>query len=323
MNSAVTPLVTIVIPTYGRSKMVDAAVKSALAQDYDADAYEVIVVDSSPTDDVRKTVEQLRRSAGERLRYAWKEPEGPGPSRNLGTRLGSGRVVAFLDSDCRATPEWIRHGVAAFEEGVGLVQGAVLPDPTARRSVFTHYLAVEEESFLYETANMFYRREALDQSGGFRADLTPTADRPMGGEDVDLAWRVKRLGWRSRFAPTALVYHEVVPIPVWRWIVVKRLYVFPLLTKRNPEVRRFCYHRYFYDRAQCLLALGLLGVVCASATPWTLALCLPYVVARASEPTATLNGFKRPLRVAAYFLRDVASFGLLLAGSIRYRSVLL
>jgi len=47
------------------------------------------------------------------------------------------------------------------------------------------------------------------------------------------------------------------------------------------------------------------------------------VVTRAFEPTTSLRGFKRPLRVAAYALRDIAGLTILLAGSIRYRTVLL
>jgi hypothetical protein len=36
-----------------------------------------------------------------------------------------------------------------------------------------------------------------------------------------------------------------------------------------------------------------------------------------------MRGVLRPLRVAPYFIRDVFSFLILLAGSLRYRSLLL
>jgi GT2 family glycosyltransferase len=145
----------------------------------------------------------------------------------------------------------------------------------------------------------------------------------MGGEDVDLAWRVKRNGWRSRFCHEALVYHEVQPIPVLRWIYLRRMFIWPLLAKRFPELRRVFFARYFYDRHQAWMVLALIGVLTAWLTPYTLAMVVPYVISRAIEPTRTLRGPLRLLRVAAYSLRDVASLVIFIAASVRFRSLLL
>jgi glycosyltransferase involved in cell wall biosynthesis len=267
-------------------------------------------------------LESLASSAPCRFRWAHKEAEGPGPSRNLGVAMSEGEIVAFMDSDCFATPEWVRHGVAAFAPGVGIVQGRTVPDPDEPLGVFRWYLRVEQESFVYETANIFYRRGPFLESGGFGRDLTPHADTPTGGEDVAVAWRVKRRGWHSRFCPKALVYHEVVPLSVWNWIVIKRLYVFPCLIQEFPELRRFMYGSYFLDRGQALFALAGAGLTGSLLHPGLLVLALPYLAVRITEPSGTLRGPARLIRVGAYFLRDAASFLLLLAGSIRYRTVL-
>jgi GT2 family glycosyltransferase len=48
-----------------------------------------------------------------------------------------------------------------------------------------------------------YRRAAWQQAGGFDPALW------MYMEDVDLAWRLQRLGWRSIYAPDARVYHQL------------------------------------------------------------------------------------------------------------------
>jgi hypothetical protein len=228
-----------------------------------------------------------------------------------------------MDSDCQASREWLRAGIAAFEDAVGVVQGRTRPDPAGAPGILTWYVSVEQEGFLYECANIFYRREAFERAGGFAPDLTPHAETPMGGEDVELAWRVKRAGWRSRFAPDAVVYHEVVRITPWRWLFNKRLFIWPRLKREVPELSRFLVAGCFYDRGQACFALGLAGVALSWRSPWALALWLPYAVLRASEPTRSLRGPLRLVRVLAYGARDAVSFAVLLAGSIRYRSLLL
>jgi GT2 family glycosyltransferase len=232
--------------------------------------------------------------------------------------------VAFLDSDCQASPGWLRNGIAKFEDGVGLVQGRTVPDPTVPHSVFNRSLEVYQESFFYETANIFYRREAFEQAGGFLADQRGDTEKWLvGGEDVDLAWKVKRAGWKSVFAEDALVTHVVVRLPVWRWIFQTRISSVPLVVGANPELRGFFYARYFFDKTQALLLCALIGMGLAWFFPLALVLVLPYIVRRVSEPSLTLKGPVRLLRAALYFPRDLAMLCALVAGSIRHRALLL
>lgn len=288
------------------------------------EAFEVIVVDSSRDSANVDLVADLQSEARCALSCLHKEPEGPGPSRNLGAANARGAFFAFLDSDCEASPGWLSAGIAEFQPDVGIVQGKTIPEPGIPHSVFHRSLEVLEESCFYETANVFYRREAFEETGGFLADPKGHSEKwVVGGEDVDLAWRVKRSGWKSRFAREALVTHAVVAIPPWRWFFETRMSAVPLVVSGYPELRQFFYARYFYNRTQALLTLGLLGVVGAVAHPAALLLALPYVIDRTSEPSQTLKGPLRLLRAALYLPRDLATLAALLLGSIRYRTLLL
>lgn len=317
------PRVSVVVPTFGSPECVRRAVRSLFKQTLPEKDYEVIVVDSSPNDSVARVVEDLQQHAAFDLRLFRKPPEGPGPSRNLGVAEARADFVALMDSDCEATPNWLRAGLTAFADGVGIVQGRTLPEPDKPLGVFKWYVLVEQENHVYECANLFYRKRAFDEAGGFRHDYNTTDAFVLGGEDVDLAWRVKRNGWKSRFAHDALVYHEVQLMPFHRWILVRRLVLWPGLVKRFPELRRFFFARYFYDRHQAALLLGLTATAAAWWWPVLLLLWLPYAVSRGSEPTRTLRGALRPVRVLVYLLRDVVSLGLFVASSLRYRSILL
>lgn len=317
------PIVSVIVPTYKRSDWLPKAIESLIGQDLAADEFEVIVADSSPDTRNADIVKHWSTRAKCRLVYLRKQPEGPGPSRNLGAANARGEFLAFMDSDCYASPGWLRQGIRRFRDGVGIVQGRTLPDPAGRPGIFTWYLRVEKESFIYEAANIFFRRQAFEQVEGFQKDARPTALSPLGGEDLDLAWRIKRLGWQSTFADDAVVYHEIQPTSVGRWLYNPRNAVWPGLAKRFPEIRAFFFARYFFDRHQAWLSLGLVGVLLAPWFPVGLVLLIPYLLSRALEPTQSLAGLKRLARPFIYLPRDLATFVTLAVASIRARSILL
>jgi glycosyltransferase involved in cell wall biosynthesis len=89
------PLLSVVIPTWNRARLVCEAVESALGQRIGQ--VEVIVVDDGSTDD---TATILTRNFGSRI-YLLRLPSrrGVGAARNAGVRMARGELLAFLDSD--------------------------------------------------------------------------------------------------------------------------------------------------------------------------------------------------------------------------------
>lgn len=316
--------VSVVIPAYKRPLLLEKAVRSVLTQDLALQRFEVIVVDSSPDDGNARGVDALKAQYhGVSLTLYRKSPEGPGPSRSLGAQRARGAIIAFLDSDCQATPGWLKAGLAAFREDIGIVQGRTLPAPDQPVGVFCRYVQIEAENPRYEAANIFFRRKCLAEVGEAKKDMTPNDERPTGGEDALMAWRAKRNGWHSTFAHDALVYHEVLPISMWQWLYEKRMFMLPWLAREVPELRREFYLGYFLDRAHACLTLLLVGGALAPFSLLWLACGIPYVIVRASEPTRTLQGAKRVVRALVYLPRDLIAFGLLALGSVRYRRLLL
>jgi hypothetical protein len=99
--------------------------------------------------------------------------------------------------------------------------------------------------------------------------------------------------------------------------------ILPWLVREIPEMRGEFYLHYFLDRTHAWLTVLILGLALTPLSPFWLAAAIPYIIARASEPTRTLHGIKRILRAMIYFPRDLLAFGLLLLGSVRYRTLLL
>jgi GT2 family glycosyltransferase len=107
------PLVSVVVPTFNRAKIVVVAIASALAQTYSPT--EVVVVDDGSSDE---TEEKIRHDYGtdSRVRYVRKENGGPASARNFGFAYAHGDYVALLDSDDTWHPWKLSLQIRAMEK---------------------------------------------------------------------------------------------------------------------------------------------------------------------------------------------------------------
>ena len=94
--------VSVIIPTYNRSRQVVDAVESVLAQSWPE--LEVLVIDDGSTDDTETVLSPYL----DRIRYVRKPNGGVSSARNRGIREATGGKVAFLDSDDTWHPDKLR-----------------------------------------------------------------------------------------------------------------------------------------------------------------------------------------------------------------------
>jgi glycosyltransferase involved in cell wall biosynthesis len=86
-------LVTVIIPTYNRLKMLKRAVGSVLRQSYRR--FELLVVDDGSTDGTQSEF----AGASSPIRYIYQKHRGVSAARNRGIAQAKGELIAFLDSD--------------------------------------------------------------------------------------------------------------------------------------------------------------------------------------------------------------------------------
>ena len=126
------PLVSVVIPTYNRAKLVCEAILSVLNQTYKN--IEIIVVDDGSTDNTREEIltqikgkliytndrefELITKNKNNRseikLKYIYQENSGVSSARNTGIRNAKGEYIALLDSDDLFLPRKIEMQVREF-----------------------------------------------------------------------------------------------------------------------------------------------------------------------------------------------------------------
>jgi GT2 family glycosyltransferase len=158
-------------------------------------------------------------------------PRGLSGARNTGTAVATGDVVAFLDDDAAAAPDWAERMLAAYRDptviGVG---GHVVPDWQAPRPAWfpDEFLWVVGSSYAGLPtgraeirnpigANMSFRRSVLDSVGGFDPDMGRSGADAAGCEETEFAIRARSAtGGRVVLEPDASCRHKVTPERVTR-----------------------------------------------------------------------------------------------------------
>jgi glycosyltransferase involved in cell wall biosynthesis len=198
------PKISVVVCAYNEERTIGQCLRSLQETGYSN--LEVIICDDGSRD---RTVEVARRYPCTIVKTPHR---GLGAARNAGIAASTGEIVAFLDADAYCHPEWpYRLALSLGDERVGATGGPNLPDPDAQlvaRAVAlspgapTHVLFSDDRAEHVPGCNMAFRREALEQVGGFDPAYT------SAGDDVDVCWKLLDQEGDIAFAPMAQVRHH-------------------------------------------------------------------------------------------------------------------
>ncbi len=202
------PRVTVVVPAYNEAQSLTLCLDALKAQDYPRSAVEIIVVDDGSTDETAA----IARAAD--VRVICQPNRGPASARNAGIAAATGEVILFTDADCEPLPDWITQMMAPLADPT--IAGVKGSYRTRQRETVARLAQCEfEERYdrlaRYPTIDFVdsyaaaFRAEVLWQAGGFDPAF-PHANN----EDVDLSYRLGRLGHRLVFNRRAVVYHRHV-----------------------------------------------------------------------------------------------------------------
>jgi GT2 family glycosyltransferase len=254
--------VSVVIPTYLRPEMLLKCVESILAGSRQPD--EIVVVGRKGDTGTENAIAMIdgAQHSSVKIRSEWVTEAGHVPPVETGARAASSDLVAIVDDDVTATPEWLASLVPHFADpGVGVVGGRVLvpgrplPKVKGRPGCVSWYgkhwanlgWIGGNSSFQVDSVmegNSIWRRELLAS-----LEFDPVLnfdDAVMYG--LDLCLQVKKRGRKLIYEPRALVYHHSAPrAPELdrqelgsRLFCLCRNYTYIIL-KRFPLWRRFVF----------------------------------------------------------------------------------
>jgi glycosyltransferase involved in cell wall biosynthesis len=278
------PKVSVIVPTRNRAAYLRMCLDALIAQIYPGSQLEVLVVDNESTDDTQTVVSEAAARARFPIHYFRKDNQGPAVSRNYGAARGTGEFLAFTDSDCLPSPNWLHSGISEIVRWweTGLVCGPIVPiSGDGAESLLVHQVdGSTHDDGIYPTANIIYRRSVFEALGGFDEQFGAYSwGPPVGGDDTDLGWRVRRAGYNATFAPMAVVYHQATPMSLKAAMLDPlRVQVIPRLLTLVPELREtFFWRRYFLGRHTAAWYLALLGLFVAPRRPAAIVLALPWL----------------------------------------------
>lgn len=327
MPAVAPPDIAVVVPSHQRALRLRWLLNSLEDQTLGRERFEVIVVHDYDERTTHDLFERNPLAAAGVLRHIRIEPGTgqPARQRNVGWRAASAPLIAFIDDDCRAEPDWLeRYLAAAKAHPRAIVQGVTKTEPYEYESwaaphVRTIDIPNPPNEFL-QTANILYPRDVLERLDGF--------DETFGaGEDTDLALRAMRAGIAVAGETGAVAYHAVEEYSLpdylrmsWKWRDLV------LLVRRYPELRRRGDWALgvFWRKSHWQLVLALAALGLARRVPLLGLLAAPYLNAKLRRRGPA----PRQLAVAAFELpgqavADAGEIAAMVAGSARHGALVL
>jgi O-antigen biosynthesis protein len=220
------PSFSVVVCTHNGAWTLDECLHALAQLNYPA--YEVIVVDDGSSDD---SASIARRHD---VHLISTPNRGLSAARNEGLAAATGEIVAYIDDDAVADPDWLAFLAATFLDSDHAAVGGpnLPPGADGERAACiantpggpAHVLLSDRVAEHIPGCNMAFRRERLEAVGGFDEQFR------VAGDDVDVCWRVQERGGTIGFHPAALVWHH-----------------------RRATVRGFWRQQRGYGRAEALL----------------------------------------------------------------------
>jgi len=198
------PKLSVIVASYESAKTIEACLES-LRKQRTGRAFEVIAVDSG-ADGAALLIE--RRFPEVRL-CSFSERKFCGAARNWAMGIARGEIVAFVDADCVARPDWVENLLEAHETPAPVIGGAIangnpesLVGWAAYFCEFSRWMPGTPPQWLDDIAgaNISYKRELFDRYGPFIEGTYCS--------DTEYHWRLGRDGIRLRFEPRSVVAHR-------------------------------------------------------------------------------------------------------------------
>jgi glucosyl-dolichyl phosphate glucuronosyltransferase len=225
-------MISIIIPTFNRSKLLRQAIASFIDQDTRQE-YEILVIDNGSTDDTKQITEQaIANHPNYIIRYIYEPEPGLLSGRHQGAISANGNILTFVDDDIVADRHWLEAIEYSFlDPTVQLVGGRNLPDYEVTPPAWIEWFweennygsscsslslldfgdrSMEINANYVWGLNFSIRKTALWELGGFHPDSTPKHLQHFQGDgETGLTLKANELGYKAIYQPQALIFHQV------------------------------------------------------------------------------------------------------------------
>jgi len=215
-------MVSIIILSYNSAKFIQPCLESIVSQDNHD--FEIIVVDNGSKDN---TLLLIKKDYPDVKIIENKENLGACIARNRGIDISKGEWILTLDCDIILEKDFLKKIMGlteGLEKKIGVLQPKILQ--MDKKTIYSYgiYLSnlrrfhdigkgqVESDKFNRTkyifgacSATAIYKRQMLEEIKGDTGYFDERFFFLV--EDVDLAWRAQKKGWKAKFCPEAISYH--------------------------------------------------------------------------------------------------------------------
>ena len=223
-----------IVCTYNRYDVLPDAIDSLLHQSMDPESLEIIVIDNSADQSAAARFRE-RYSQEPRVNYVFEPTPGLSHARNVGVARARSEIVAFIDDDAIATPDWASQIVRSFEKfdgAAGVVGGRVIPRWASERPPWLSEKLLSYLSIIDWGANLrplradewlvgcniAFDKQALLSVGGFSRALGRVGPSfaLLSNEEIEVCEKIQEAGRTLFYCPDALVHHVIDPTRLTR-----------------------------------------------------------------------------------------------------------
>jgi len=270
---------SIVIPTWNRSRLVDALLKSLYDERnrYKSGNTEVLVVDSSVGSEKESIV-----SSCEKYDAVYIEgDDSVRKKRNKGIQSSKYDYILFIDSDVTVEQGLLDEYVKAYANPHKVRLGGVLgyTEFVGKKTFWWKILEktnlVSSFSFARDYPfhswtignNVSFKKSVLEEIGMFEENFP----FKLGGDDLDMTYRVTKAGYMISSAPDAVTYHsretwnhyKAIHDRAKRWGTMENFIV-----ERHPELYKRVIPKNYLIMFLVLLVLSVLSIISQNLVPF-------------------------------------------------------
>jgi len=225
--------ISVVIPTYNRVELLQKCLMNLINQNFDKDAYEIIVVSDGPDERTESKVLELAIQHVI-LFYSLPYKQGPAAARNLGWKSAEAKLIAFTDDDCLPDENWLKEIWNYYKHEEYIVYTGKVIVPISKHPTDFELNTSRLETGEFVTANCMCTKQALIKVEGFDERF-----KAAWREDSDLHFKLLQHKIPIDKNEKAIVVH---PVRQAKWGVSikeqkKSLYN-ALLYKKYPQLYR-------------------------------------------------------------------------------------
>ncbi len=212
-DSAIAPLVSVVVPMRDEIDWIETCIESFRHQDHPLDRLEVIIADGRSTDGSRELVERLA-SEYDWLRLVDNPDRLASSAFNRGIEAAKGDVVCIVGAHAEVGPDFVSRSVAALEEtgaggvggqlrhdGVDRTQQAIGLAMTSRFGMASPFRYSTQRCEVDTIGHPAYRRDVLDEVGAFDESL-------LRNSDYELNHRIRAAGHTLVLDPSIVTLYR-------------------------------------------------------------------------------------------------------------------